>query len=157
MVAEFEAGSPNSMMMGGWLYGYLTGLNQTNADTFDLAPWQDLNTLTNYVIEYCRKNPQLTLAQSVFAMTSAMSEKRLTRETKPLSIVVNQRTYVLYRDTVARIIAALQKTGYYKGPAPGEPSWTPEVSAALKAFQAKRKLKATGEPDQMTLHELLQR
>lgn len=157
-VREYNAGTPNAMMYGGWIYGYLTALNQVTPATFDLAPWQDLNTLTNFMVEYCRKNPKTTFSEAAFKMAAALNPKRLTTRTAPVPVRINGRTFVLYAATIDRVAAKLAEKGFLKSdPASTKGAFSEELARALKAFQASRKLKATGEPDQRSLFELFER
>lgn len=153
-VREYAAGTPNAMMYGGWLYGYLTAVNQATPNTFDLATWQDLNTLTNFVIEYCRKNPGTSFAQAVFNMTAALKPARLTSVAQPVRFVHNNKPYILYDEVLGRIGQALKAKGFYKGALPAKPVFNKELSEAISRFQASNKLPATGGPDQFTLFKL---
>ncbi len=155
MVREFEGSTPNTPMYGGWIYGYLTAMNQTTPDTFDLAPWQDLETLTNYVIVYCRGNPTVTFGQAVFRMSDALRPARLASPSSLVSISLRGKTYLMYEAVLERLIEALEKGGFLKASLRPKPAaFTPDVARALRVFQAKHKLEQTGLPDQRTLHEL---
>jgi hypothetical protein len=153
-VREYKAGTPNAMMYGGWLYGYITALNQTTPETFDLATWQDLNTLSNFIIEYCQKNPRVSFAQAVFNMASALKPNRLVSVSQPVRFKHNNKQFVLYGEVLTRMAKALQAKGYYKGGVLTKPEFTAELARALSQFQTKNKLPATGEPDQFTLFKL---
>lgn len=158
LVREFKAGTPNTMMYGGWLYGYLTAMNQTTPQTFDLAPWQDLNTLTNFVVEYCGKNPRTSVGQAVFNLTSALKPKRLQTASSPTRIGPKDQSVILYGEVINRMAQALKAQGFYKGPVgAAKPQFTDELSRALKAFQGRNKLPQTGIPDQFTLFRLFER
>lgn len=155
LVREFKASTPNAMMYGGWLYGYLTAMNQTSADTFDLTPWQDLNTLTNFIVDYCGKNPRTSFGQAVFNMTAALKPRRARSASAPRRIGPKGSSMVLYGETITRIGQALKAKGYYKGALDeSKPQFTEEMSKAVKAFQAHNKLSETGMPDQFTLFRL---
>lgn len=153
-VREYKGGTPNAMMYGGWLYGYLTAVNQATPNTFDLATWQDLNTLTNFVIEYCQKNPQTSFAQAVFNMTAALKPMRLTAAAQPVRFVHNNKPFIMYDEVIKKMGRALKDKGYYKGRLPDRPAFTGEMAQALGRFQASNKLPVTGEPDQFTLFKL---
>lgn len=157
-VREYAAGTPNAMMYGGWIYGYLTAMNQVSPDTFDLAPWQDLNTLTSFVVEFCKKNPKTTFAQATFKMAVALNPQRQKTRTDYIHFPVNGKGYTMYASTIQMVANKLAAKGLLKTkPGSQKPEFTPDMIAALKAFQTSRKLKPTGEPDQQTLFELLQR
>jgi hypothetical protein len=153
-VREYKGGSPNAMMYGGWLYGYMTALNQSTPDTFDLATWQDLNTLSNFLIEYCAKNPSMSFAQAVFNMTNALKPTRLKTMSQPVRFRKNDKDFVLYGEVITRMGRALAAKGFYKANATDKPVFTEEMSRALAQFQSRNKLPATGEPDQFTLFRL---
>ena len=153
-VREYKGGSPNAMMYGGWLYGYMTALNQSTPDTFDLATWQDLNTLSNFIIDYCAKNPRMSFAQAVFNMTNALKPSRLTTMSQPVRFRKNDKEFVLYGAVIARIGQALAAQGLYKGRVADNPVFSDEMARALAQFQSRKKLPATGEPDQFTLFQL---
>lgn len=156
-VREYKGGTPNAMMYGGWLYGYLTAVNQATPDTFDLATWQDLNTLTNFVIEYCQKNPRTSFAQAVFNLTAALKPMRLTAASQPVRFTHNNKPFVMYGDVIKRMGEALKHKGYYNGTLPAQPAFTGEMARAVSRFQAGNQLPATGEPDQFTLFKLFGR
>lgn len=156
-VREYTAGTPNAMMYGGWIYGYLTAMNQVSPDTFDLAPWQDLNTLTNFVVEFCKKNPKTPFAQATFKMAVALNPQRQKTRTDYIHFPVNGKGYTMYASTIQMVANKLAGKGLLKNkPSVQKPEFTSDMVLALKAFQSSRKLKPTGEPDQQTLFELLQ-
>lgn len=158
LVREYKAGSPNAMMYGGWLYGYITAMNQVTPDTFDLAPWHDLNTLTNFIVDYCQKNPRTSFSQAVFSMTSALKPKRLKTASVPTNFSQNGKTFVMYGDVITRMAETLKAKGFYKGGvSASNPQFTNELSKAVKAFQIRNKLRETGHPDQFTLFRLFER
>lgn len=157
-VREYTAGTPNAMMYGGWIYGYLTAMNQVSPDTFDLAPWQDLNTLTNFVVEYCKKNPKTPFAQATFKLAVALNPQRQKTRTDYVHFPVNGKGYTMYTSTIEMVAGKLVAKGFLKSkPATKKPEFTADMVTALKGFQTSRKLKPTGEPDQSTLFELFQR
>lgn len=156
-VREYSGNSPNAMMYGGWLYGYLTAVNQVTPDTFDLATWQDLNTLTSFIVDYCRKNPRTSFAQAVFNMTAALKPTRLTGTAQPVRFVHNNKPFVLYDEVLVRMGKALKGQGFYDGVLPARPAFDANMARALRRFQARNKLPATGEPDQFTLFKLFVR
>jgi hypothetical protein len=153
-VREYKAGTPNAMMYGGWLYGYMTALNQSTPDTFDLATWQDLNTLSNFLIEYCAKNPRMSFAQAVFNMTNALRPMRLKTMSQPVRFKKNDKDFVLYGEVISRMGQTLAAKGFYKARQTDKPVFTDEMSRALAQFQSRNRLPATGEPDQFTLFRL---
>jgi hypothetical protein len=157
LVREYKAGTPNAMMYGGWMYGYITAMNQTSPDTFDLAPWHDLNTLTNFVVDYCARNPRTSFGQAVFNLTSALAPKRLKSASAPIRLRRDGTSFVMYAEVLTRMAGALKAKGLYKGPvAADKPEFTDDLARAVKAFQARNRLRQTGIPDQFTLFRLFE-
>lgn len=58
----------------------------------------------------------------------------------------------LDKQTVMQVQQKLDQQGFHAGKVDGE--WGPETQAALKDFQQKKGMQATGEPDQQTLAAL---
>lgn len=157
LVREYKAGTPNAMMYGGWMHGYITAMNQTSPDTFDLAPWHDLNTLTNFVVDYCARNPKTSFGQAIFNLTSALGPKRLKTASAPLRLSKDGTTFVMYAEVLTRMAHALKAKGLYKGAvAPEKPEFTDDLARAVKTFQARNRLRQTGIPDQFTLFRLFE-
>ncbi len=137
------------------MYGYITASNQHLPDTFDLAPWETLDTLTGYLIGYCRANPQASLAQAVFQLTEAMKEGRLTSAATPERVGRGDMQVIIYPDVVRRIQQRLTDARLFSATISGEFDQT--TSDALMAWQRANDLEPSGVPDQQTLHAMFRR
>jgi len=150
---ERKKGGENAYMFGGWIYGYLTASNQFQSDTFDLAPWENLDTLALYLDSYCQANPDTSFAQAMFNMTRALTDARLKTPSNPQQIGNAERQLVVYQEVVQRVQQKLTELAHFKGEANG--IYDEATRDALNTYQSANQLEVTGLPDQPTLHKLL--
>jgi hypothetical protein len=139
--------------LAGWLDGYLTGLNQSEPDTFDLAPWQTTELLLAAVSAQCRKDAQQTVHEAVFRLVQTLRGGRLKARSEFVTATVGEQSVVLYQEVVTRIQQRLKLRGLLDREPNGE--YDTATAEAIKTFQAERKLPVTGLPDQVTLANLL--
>jgi len=133
----------------GWLEGYFSAINQFTPDTYDIAPFVDLNVLVNLILSNCRKNPQVNLAQMAQAATKSVSAQRLHEASPLIEARVGERKQMVYRETLRRVQRELAEAGYFEGDING--LFGEDSVKALEAFQADRSLTVTGVPDAPTL------
>lgn len=150
--AEMAKGDHNAFMFGGWVYGYITAANQHSPETFDLAPWESLETLTGYLVGYCKANPKVSLAQAVFTLVHALTPGRLTESDTPEQVARGEQRAIVYPSIVRRLQSYLRDQGLYAGDASGQ--FDKATSDAVVAHQKREKLTVTGIPDQATLHSM---
>lgn len=153
--AEMAKGDHNAFMFGGWVYGYITASNQHSPGTFDLAPWESLETLIGYLAGYCKANPRVSLAQAVFTLLHALQPGRLTESDTPEQVARGEQRTIVYPSIVRRVQSLLHDQGLYAGDASGQ--FDKATSDAVVAYQKREKLTVTGIPDQPTLHAMFRR
>jgi hypothetical protein len=56
-VQEREAASDAYVMIGGWLDGYVTAINELSLETFDVTPYESTELLTILINRHCKDNP----------------------------------------------------------------------------------------------------
>lgn len=139
--------------LAGWVDGYLSGLNQSEPGTFDIAPWQGVELLLAAIAGHCREHPEHSFHQAAFRMTEGLRPGRLIDRSELIEARVEDKSVVLYRATVQRIQERLKLRGLYNGAINQE--YDAATIEAVKAFQTERKLPVTGLPDQLTLANLL--
>lgn len=154
-VAETDKGEHNAFMFGGWVYGYITGSNQHMPDTFDLAPWETLDTLTGYLVGYCRANPRASLAQAVFQLVQAMKDDRLVSASAPERVGRGDRQVIIYPEVVRRLQQKLLDAGHLSTQPSGE--FDKATSDALMVWQRANGLEPSGVPDQQSLHAMFRK
>ncbi len=151
-IEEREKQSNAYFVFGGWVLGYLTGINRFSEETFEVAPWEGDDTLLAFLAGHCGRNPETKFAVAVNEMVRALMPARLT-DASPMHLLGtgDQRT-AIYKDSLRRVQRKLAQSGHYLGAADGE--FGPETQAALEKYQQERNLPITGVPDQRTLYDI---
>lgn len=155
--AAHTAQSRDLLIYGGWVEGYATGLNQFQADSFDVLPWQTTELLLGLLASYCRTQPQERLIDALNRLVREVFPQRLTAPSPIVSVQDGARTTLHYAAVLDRVAGALRDQGFDPGTAPAGQAFPPGLAAALRAFQTTKGLSPTGLPDQQTLFELLLR
>ncbi len=137
-----------------WISGYLSGVNQTQADTFDVIPLQNPLILAALVEAACRQNPDVTVQGATGAIVQkldagrahhASEMLRLGDAAAPVSIRSEVLAFVQDRLAAMGLMAAAASPGTFDA----------ATQAALKTFQGSVNLPASGLPDDPTLLMLL--
>lgn len=139
-------------LFAGWINGYLTAQNQLRGETYDLAPWQSLDTLAEYLRRYCADNPQVTVFDAVSAMADELMALRVAKASDQLRVDHGGESVMINRTVLDRVeerLVALGLLDAVKG------TFDAETAKAIAAFQKQRGFPETGLPDQVTLHALL--
>lgn len=151
-VTEREAQSQAYALFGGWLAGYITAYNQLTDETFDIAPWQNLDLLAAFLDNFCRQNPDLAFVSAVGAMISALQPTRLRTASEKVDAAAGDDRVTLFRNVLRDVQIRLTDLGHYQGEADG--LYGEGTRRALEAYQQSKALPPTGLPDQRTLFEL---
>lgn len=136
----------------GWLDGYVTALNQSSPDTYDVASFEATSLLAALADGNCRNNMDARFFQVVEGIAIAIEEDRLRDASPVIEATLGEQTVKLYKETLLRVQVRLAKAGYDPGAADG--AFGPKTGAALKSFQRKHGLAVTGLPDQLTLLQM---
>jgi pimeloyl-ACP methyl ester carboxylesterase len=152
-LAAQKVRGPEFISFAGWLDGYLTFLNQSEAGTFDVAPWQGTELLLAAVAGDCRRDPKATFHAAAYRVARGLRPGRLPAKSAPVAALVGEQSVVLYEEVIVRIQQRLKQRGLYDGEASGK--YDTATAAALRAFQREKQLPETGLPDQVTLAALL--
>lgn len=152
LLQAFKEKKPGVEAYINWLEGYLTGLNDASAQTYDVAPWQSPVILFELTARYCDQNPDARLIAAAKAIEQLIRPFRLAQRSPPVEIKVGDRSIRHYQDTLRRAQELLIKAGLLSGKADG--AWGPKTQQAFEAYQERSGLKKTGLPDQETLFKL---
>jgi hypothetical protein len=152
-VEERDKESPAYMMIGGWIDGYITAINQYREDTYDITSYEGTELIARLVDNHCRKNPDDRLFTVINALMERIDEHRVRESVESVTVRAGQQSTQLYKSTVLRIQHALEARGQYVGPTHGR--FTPAVKEALAGFQREIGFEPNGFPDQATLWFLL--
>lgn len=137
----------------GWIDGYVTGLNQTVEDTFDVASFENNEVFALMLDQNCRRHPTTPFFEMMRAMVRAIDDDRIREASPMVEARIGDNAVRIYRETLRRVQNALTDKGYYAGEVDGV--FGQETQVALEAFQGDNRLKVTGLPDAVTLYALL--
>lgn len=142
---------------GGWIDGFLSGVNLFEEDTFDIAPWQSTNLIAAALGRYCSNNPTLAFHVAVSRLVVQLGDTRLLTNSK-LQIhkgkgEQSEVQIAIYDAIIRRAQERLKGLGLLEGDTNSALSET--MRKALMAFQKSNKLAQSGLPDQATLLVLL--
>ncbi len=143
----------NILLAGGWLEGYMTAINQLMPETFDIAPWQNTDTILALVKHNCERNREQRFFAVVTAMVEFLAENRLKQQSDRVLAEADGQRVALYAEVMKSVQQKLISKGHLQGSADGQ--FGAKTKAALQEFQKKENLQVTGLPDQVTLWRLL--
>lgn len=151
--ARREGGNAYAMI-GGWIDGYVTGINSAKTDTYDITSYQGTELLLQIMNQHCMSHPQHRLSGVVTSIVSQLDESRTVQSSPLRPVAVEGLHTALYVDTLLRVQQALaagglmqahQVTGAFDEP----------TRQAVARYQEELDFEATGFPDQATLWHLL--
>lgn len=149
----FEDQTTDVMLYGGWVDGYLTGKNQHVDGIFDLASWQNTQTLLGLTKSACSQLPSDTQFMTAFdKVVRVLFDTKLGTASDITGLQSGTKQSFVYKATLENLHEALSAQGYEVGPEPGV--FDPKTAASLQSFQKDRNLPVSGLPDQRTLFEL---
>lgn len=152
-VEEKQAESPAYLMIGGWIDGYITGLNQYAEDTYDITSYESTELIARLIANHCESNPDDRLFTVVNSLMKRIQDDRIRDPEVPVVVEVGERRTYIYPPTLRRIQRALRERDYYEGPIDG--SFGPAVAAGMKKFQEEIGFDPSGYPDQASIWFLL--
>jgi len=151
-VDERKKQSPAYMMIGGWIDGYISAVNQLEKNTYDITSFTSTELLTALIDKHCAGHPDDVLAPVLSAILTKLHADRV-KTASPLVIVrVGKFQTQLYKKTLADIQKKLAHKKYFNKEANGV--WSKSLQTALLKYQQSANLKPTGFPDQKTLWHL---
>lgn len=151
-VQERERQSPAYLQFIGWIAGYLTGHNRFTPDTFDLAPWESMGLMDEFLARLCSENRDKPFIAAVDFMIAQLMPTKLSEPSDPVEAKVGDKSVRLYKEVLRRAQVRLQEKGLYKGAPDG--AFGDGTRKAIEAFQKQANIPVTGVPDQITLLRL---
>ena len=140
-------------LFAGWLEGYVSATNQYAKDTYDITPWQTTELLLAALGQYCNKNPKQPFIVAVNSMLGVLKPNRLQAKSELIMIQTDKGGFPLYKGVIEEIQRKLAQAKLYSAAKDGV--FSPALKDALRDFQVRSNLPATGMPDQPTLNKLL--
>ncbi len=152
---ERAAKSASYQIFGGWIDGYITGVNQYAPETFDILSFESSELITELLSAHCKAHPQDLIFAVLNSMFIKLQDDRIQQASSYIDVTIDSRSVRLYEDVLRRLQTRLKEDGYYTGEITG--TFGENEHAALAAFQASIGLESTGFPDQVTLWKLMRR
>lgn len=146
---ERKAGSAAYIAFRTWANGYMTSYNQFAADTYDAAGNFNISTVAAMLANYCRTNQKSNFVTAVYAVTRELHKFRIEKRSPEIQVSAGKRQLRVFVETIRRVQEVLKRQGLYSGGIDGK--FGKGTSAAISAYQKKRKLPVTGLPDGPTL------
>lgn len=138
-----------SAIYASWLMGYLTAKNRFEPQVFDVLPFPDGMIFLDAISAVCRGQRGLNVEQAGSEVIRAIGALHQAHESPVLNLENEGRKIRIRRAALASLQGKLSSIGLYSGSADGE--WNESVVVAVKTFQLREKIIATGLPDLATL------
>jgi hypothetical protein len=148
-MSEIDISSDQMKLVAAWTLGYMSAHNRVTPDTFDLTPWQNIESVIGLSRQFCASNPEATYEAALQQLMRFLAPKRLQEADNMVRIGDGELQGVVYTSTLAAAREKLDAKGY------GTPVDEAALALALKKFQTDSALPATGILDQATLLKLL--
>jgi hypothetical protein len=150
---EQQKQSKAYLMIGGWIDGYITGINQYAGDTYDATSFESTELFAELIENHCRKHPEHRLFPVVNSIVQQRWDSRVTDESRLVGVKLGEHSVRIYEETLSRMQTRLADKGFFELPATGE--FDAETITAIAAFQETLEgYEPTGFPDQATLWAL---
>lgn len=139
--------------IGGWMDGYITGMNQYAGDTYDAAPFETTELYAALVSEYCEKHPETPIFTVLNSLVKYHWKDRLRAPSPKVEVAAGGQEVMLYGGVIRQVQQRLSQRGFYHGKLTD--SYGPSVRKAMAAFQRSIHFRPTGFPDEASLWQLL--
>jgi hypothetical protein len=146
-------GAPELQQFGGWMAGYVSSQNQSSPETYDLALFENADTLFLYVLKFCSDNPSIKFEEAVRRVVEGLRVTRI-KEFRGFKQFGNPMAVFLHEETFQQMVSRLVDLKLLPEKGPHADA---DVAKALSAFQLSKAMKTNGLPDQPTLLELMRK
>ena len=107
-----NAGDRELAQYSGYLAGYVSAYNEHRAETFDLLPWQSMETLMLIMLRRCRQVPDSLFAVAVSDMARHFDAGRLEELIDRIRYGDGDSAIELYEPVATAVLAALEERDY---------------------------------------------
>jgi hypothetical protein len=149
---ERKIQSPVYQVIGAWIDGYISGLNQGAPGIYDVASFESTELIAALLSEHCSKNPNDSLFAVLKLLTDKIAANKLTEPSEKVRVKRGERSVLLYSEILMRLQHKLAAMGYYTGTIDG--AYSEATQQAIRRYQESIALNPTGFPDQLTLWRL---
>lgn len=143
--AEMDASADQMNLLAAWTLGYLSAHNRVLSDTFDLTPWQNIESILGLARQFCLSNAEATYEESLQELMRFLAPDRLQAAEPIVQIGSGPLQAVVYSSTIKEARQILHREGY------ALPENDNGLATTLKQFQRNNALPETGILDQATL------
>lgn len=144
-VKAAETGSSELPLYAGYVAGWVSSYNENQPDTFDLLPWQDMQTVMLLMLKRCQQYPSITFGATMTQFARFFDDRKLESLPERITLGDGEESLVLFAPVVDDVRVALAKRGYA----------TEDLYASLRKFQRDQQLPAAADNIQTTLLRLL--
>ena len=137
--------TPELQQYAGYLAGYVSAYNELNPETFDLLPWQQLDTVMLLILQRCKQSPGSSVAGVVSQIARYFAENKVNLATDKIEVKGPELSVYLYPSVITQIKQALAKRGYE----------TEDLWAAMAKYKQDKLLVGTHPFEQLILMKLL--
>ena len=85
-VAAAEAGDRELAQYAGYITGYVSAVNEVQDDTFDVMPWQHVDTVMLLMLQRCRQSPQTNFGATVTQLVRYFDQNKLTSQAEQVRV-----------------------------------------------------------------------
>jgi len=140
-----SADAPILQQYAGYVSGYISAYNELEKNTFDVLPWQQLDTVMLLLLRGCTQTPNSTVGGAVSRITQYFSPNSVHKNIEKVEIKGQEHSVYFYPIVVEHIKNALIEQGYDSH----------DVWSAMYQFQQDKKLIGKHPFEQMILMKLL--
>ena len=153
MVDIVSAKDERTLLLVGWLEGFVTSENQRVTGLFDATPWQPTELLAMLLTTHCQNRPDQPVYQAVQLMLETMRATSLkTQSPVELIDIGDGQKMEIYREIMRLAQQRLIELEYLSGGADGK--YGPNTAAGIRKFQESIGREPNGFPDSDTLLNL---
>jgi len=137
--------APVLQQYAGYVTGYVSAFNELSNETFDLLPWQQLDTYMLLLLQQCKKKPQATVGSAVSQIARYFKVNKIKMAAQTIEIKGEGINLRFYPEVVRQIKTELEKKGYD----------TADIWQAMRQFKQDNSLKGKHPFEQLILMKLL--
>ena len=105
---------PQLAGFGGFVNGYTSAYNQISDETFDVWPWQTIDTILLIALQRCRQSPDMQFGSVVMQLTQYLARNRLSQSAVLVDVkgTDGRRAFSLYAPVMEELKQRLEARGY---------------------------------------------
>lgn len=154
LVRAAQTGAAEYRLFRDWADGYMTALNRTTDDVFDVMMIQRSDVVVGLLARVCAvETDDIRVETALARLLNRVEPARVAGASELMQISLGETHVLLRQETLIRVQEALAERGLYDGEPSGE--FDEATRTALRQFQDNEDIPATRVPDHTTLIRLL--